>query len=79
VLTGNLNNKKRQEIIAALNAGQVKVLLATGQLIGEGFDCPGLSTLFLATPIRHPVQRPGAAIPGADFTAGAGQSQGPGL
>ena len=52
VLTGNLNNKKRREIIAALNAGQVKVLLATGQLIGEGFDCPGLSTLFLATPIR---------------------------
>ncbi|RLA87618.1 MAG: ATP-dependent helicase, partial [Deltaproteobacteria bacterium] len=47
-----LNNKKRREIIAALNAGQVKVLLATGQLIGEGFDCPGLSTLFLATPIR---------------------------
>jgi superfamily II DNA or RNA helicase len=28
------------------------VLVATGQLIGEGFDCPALSTLFLATPIR---------------------------
>ena len=36
----------------ALNAGQVKVLVATGQLIGEGFDCRELSTLFLATPIR---------------------------
>jgi len=27
-------------------------LIATGQLIGEGFDCKDLSTLFLATPIR---------------------------
>jgi superfamily II DNA or RNA helicase len=52
VLTGNLSIKKRQEIIEAVNDGQVKVLLATGQLIGEGFDCAGLSTLFLATPIR---------------------------
>lgn len=52
VLTGDLSNKRRQEIIAALNAGQVKVLIATGQLVGEGFDCPELSTLFLATPIR---------------------------
>ena len=32
--------------------GGVKVLVATGQLIGEGFDCRELSTLFLATPIR---------------------------
>jgi superfamily II DNA or RNA helicase len=30
----------------------VTVLIATGQLIGEGFDCKNLSTLFLATPIR---------------------------
>jgi superfamily II DNA or RNA helicase len=28
------------------------VLIATGQLIGEGFDCPNLSTLFLSTPVR---------------------------
>jgi superfamily II DNA or RNA helicase len=27
-------------------------LIATGQLIGEGFDCRQLSTLFLATPVR---------------------------
>ncbi|AEB07959.1 DEAD/DEAH box helicase [Desulfobacca acetoxidans] len=52
VLTGDLSMKKRQEIIGAVNGGHVKVLLATGQLIGEGFDCAGLSTLFLATPIR---------------------------
>ena len=36
----------------ALNGGRVKVLVATGQLIGEGFDCRELSTLFLATPIK---------------------------
>ena len=35
-----------------LNGGRVKVLCATGQLIGEGFDCRELSTLFLATPIK---------------------------
>jgi hypothetical protein len=27
-------------------------MMATGQLIGEGFDCRELSTLFLATPIK---------------------------
>jgi superfamily II DNA or RNA helicase len=35
-----------------LNKGKVKVLLATGQLIGEGFDHSELSTLFLVTPIK---------------------------
>ena len=30
----------------------MKVVIATGQLIGEGFDCRDLATLFLATPIR---------------------------
>jgi len=52
VLTGDLSARRRQEVVEAVHSGQVQVLLATGQLIGEGFDCPGLSTLFLATPIR---------------------------
>ena len=52
VLTGDIANGKRQAIIDRLNQGKVKVLVATGQLIGEGFDCKQLSTLFLATPIR---------------------------
>jgi superfamily II DNA or RNA helicase len=38
--------------VESLNAGRVKVLCATGQLLGEGFDCKQLTTLFLATPIR---------------------------
>jgi len=52
VLTGSLPTKKRQEVIDRLNAGKVKVMIATGQLIGEGFDCPDLETIFLSTPIR---------------------------
>ena len=52
LLTGDLNNGERQRVVEDLNAGKVKVLIATGQLIGEGFDCAELSTLFLATPIK---------------------------
>jgi superfamily II DNA or RNA helicase len=52
LLTGDLANGARQAVVEALSAGQVKVLVATGQLIGEGFDCKELSTLFLATPIK---------------------------
>lgn len=52
VLTGDVANGKRQAIIDRLNQGKIRVLIATGQLIGEGFDCKKLSTLFLATPIR---------------------------
>ena len=52
LLTGDVPAKERQDIVDRLNQGGVKVLIATGQLIGEGFDCKGLSTLFMATPIK---------------------------
>ena len=52
LLTGALKAKDRQTVVHDLAEGKVKVLVATGQLIGEGFDCRGLSTLFLACPIR---------------------------
>ena len=52
VLTGQASAEDRQQIVAAVQAGRVPVLIATLQLIGEGFDCPGLSTLMLATPIK---------------------------
>ncbi len=52
LLTGDLTNGARQKVVEALNAGKVKVLVSTGHLIGEGFDCRELSTLFLATPIK---------------------------
>ena len=52
LLTGDLTGSQRQDVVERLNQGKIKVLVATGQLIGEGFDCRELSTLFLATPIR---------------------------
>jgi len=52
LITGDLNAVQRQEVIQELKQGNVRILIATGQLIGEGFDHPGLSTLFLATPVR---------------------------
>ena len=52
VLTGSVCNGERKTIVERLHAGKVKVLIATGQLIGEGFDCKGLSTLHMACPIK---------------------------
>jgi superfamily II DNA or RNA helicase len=52
LLTGDLSTKARTKVVDDLNNGQVKVLVATGQLIGEGFDCRELSTLFLACPVK---------------------------
>lgn len=52
VMTGDLPLELRRSVVERLEDGQVQVLIATGQLVGEGFDCPGLSTLFLTTPIR---------------------------
>lgn len=51
LLTGQINADQRTVIVDKVQGGQVQVLVATLQLIGEGFDCPGLSTLFLTTPI----------------------------
>ena len=52
LLTGDLSLDERQSVIERLNRNETRVVIATGQLVGEGFDCRGLSTLFLATPIR---------------------------
>lgn len=52
VLTGDMADGDRRAVVERLNSGNVRVLIATGQLIGEGFDCPSLSTLFLTTPIK---------------------------
>ena len=52
ILTGDLPMVQRQEIILRVEQGDVRVLIATGQLIGEGFDCSSLSVLFLTTPVR---------------------------
>jgi superfamily II DNA or RNA helicase len=52
LLTGRTSPDQRSRIVSCVQKGTVQVLLSTLQLIGEGFDCPGLSTLVLATPIK---------------------------
>jgi superfamily II DNA or RNA helicase len=52
LLTGDVSGAGRQEVLARLAAGEARGLIATGQLVGEGFDLPNLATLFLATPVR---------------------------
>jgi superfamily II DNA or RNA helicase len=52
VLTGRVSPEKRAEIVEGIKENRVKILISTLQLIGEGFDAPGLTTLFLATPIK---------------------------
>jgi superfamily II DNA or RNA helicase len=52
VLTGQISRAERERIVADVQAGKVDVLCSTVQLLGEGFDCKGLSSLFLATPIK---------------------------
>lgn len=52
VFTGDLSAIERRKVLERLKQGEFKVLIATGQLMGEGFDCKDLTTLFLTTPIR---------------------------
>ena len=54
VLHGRISKKQRAILIAELNAlppDTARVLLATGKLVGEGFDHPPLDTLLLAMPV----------------------------
>jgi superfamily II DNA or RNA helicase len=52
VLTGKQSMAERSEIVDSVHRGEIKVLISTLQLVGEGFDAAGLSTLFLTTPIK---------------------------
>lgn len=52
LLTGSVQVKERARIVEELNRNQAQVLVATAQLIGEGFDLKQLSSIFLATPIK---------------------------
>jgi superfamily II DNA or RNA helicase len=52
VLTGKQTMAERSEIVESVHCGEIKVLISTLQLVGEGFDAAGLSTLFLTTPIK---------------------------
>ena len=52
LITGDVGITQRREVLQRLRQKEIRVLIATGQLIGEGFDHPGLSTLFMTTPVR---------------------------
>lgn len=49
-LTGDLTEKQRREKIKQIEGGNFQVILATGQLIGEGTDFHGINSLFLVFP-----------------------------
>ncbi|PIP27192.1 MAG: restriction endonuclease subunit R [Candidatus Moranbacteria bacterium CG23_combo_of_CG06-09_8_20_14_all_39_10] len=49
-LTGDLTTKQCKEKIQQIYDGNFQILLATGQLIGEGTDFPNLDRLFLVFP-----------------------------
>lgn len=54
VLKGRMGKKQREALriqIAAIPDDQERVVIATGKLIGEGFDDARLDTLFLVHPI----------------------------
>lgn len=53
-LTGSLTAKQRRihlETLSSIPQGDNFVIVATGKLVGEGFDEPRLDTLFLAMPV----------------------------
>lgn len=52
-MTGNNSKKEHKKILEQLHqveAEKTVILVATGSLIGEGFDFPRLDTLIMATP-----------------------------
>jgi superfamily II DNA or RNA helicase len=54
VLVGDVGRKERRAVtsrLAGARPGDGVVLVATGSLLGEGFDCPPLDTLFVAFPV----------------------------
>jgi superfamily II DNA or RNA helicase len=54
VLSGTLGKKTRSAMLRSLEAmpsDKELLIIATGQYLGEGFDCPQVDTLFLAFPL----------------------------
>ena len=54
LMTGNNSKKEHKQILEQLHqveAEKTLILVATGSLIGEGFDFPRLDTLIMATPV----------------------------
>ena len=54
LMTGNNSKKEHKKVLEqmhGINADESLILIATGSLVGEGFDFPRLDTLFMATPV----------------------------
>lgn len=54
LMTGNNSKKEHKKILDRLHQVDIKetvILIATGSMIGEGFDFPRLDTLFMAMPV----------------------------
>ncbi|MGE5302367.1 MAG: TOTE conflict system archaeo-eukaryotic primase domain-containing protein [Alphaproteobacteria bacterium] len=54
VLNGTMNKKTRSAVLESLQdrpSDKELLVIATGQYLGEGFDCPQVDTLFLAFPL----------------------------
>jgi len=52
VLTGDTTKGDRKALSDKIKAGDVRILIATGQLIGEGYDLPQISSVLLSTPVK---------------------------
>ncbi|MBF0459112.1 MAG: DEAD/DEAH box helicase [Nitrospirae bacterium] len=52
LLLGDMGKKERAAIVDGLRAGEYHALVATASLIGEGFDLPDISSIFLTVPIK---------------------------
>ncbi|WP_372366450.1 DEAD/DEAH box helicase [Candidatus Uabimicrobium sp. HlEnr_7] len=52
LLTGDTKSSVRKKIVRDLDEQRIDILVASGRLVGEGFDCKSLSSLFLATPVK---------------------------
>jgi superfamily II DNA or RNA helicase len=51
LLHGGMKKLERDDVMQRLEAGRLQILVATSQLLGEGFDRPCFDILFLTTPI----------------------------
>jgi len=52
-LHGKQGKRARAQVVATAGQGDLDVVVATCSLVGEGFDCPRLDALFLATPVSY--------------------------
>ena len=52
ILTGEVGKNDRALLLNSLRSGDIRILIATGALIGEGFNLPEISSVVLATPVK---------------------------